>query len=336
VKQGRRVLASRARGVDDQRHAVERARQADQAFSGGVGQQLRRGGRGRDPRRGPRRTVAGVAQTGGFALGFVRRRRQPLQDAGDRLDVPPLTRPGEPAEVQRHRPPGRDRRDQSVHGGLKNARTVPEIGGFADCGVDQRVKRDRPPHHLAPRRAGRRLQGVGRRDGSREARQRVCRDGRKLPSEPSPGAAKVGEGEHDAGADDPHCDLDHPDQGQQENLLVRAAGRAEHVAGDDGGGEAGEPRAIGGEILEQRADKTAGGAPQRQPRQKTDPVLREQGGDDDDRDPADCGSDQPERGLAHRSAKLGLADQRSRRPCPGRIAELQGEGDIEGEANRGP
>ena len=47
-------------------------------------------------------------------------------------------------------------------------------------------------------------------------------------------------------------------------------------------------------------------------------------------------SHQAERALAQRSAELRLADERRGRAGPGRVAQLKREGDVEGEANRGP
>ena len=63
--------------------------------------------------------------------------------------------------------------------------------------------------------------------------------------------------------------------GEHEDLAIRAAGRAELIAGDDRRGEARQRRRVGSEVAQQRGNQRAGRAPQRQTEEKTDAVLRE-------------------------------------------------------------
>ena len=90
------------------------------------------------------------------------------------------------------------------------------------------------------------------------------RNGGEQGGQPAPGAAQIGSGEHDAGADDADADLAGAGDGEHEGLTVQAPDGAELVARDDRRRVAGERRRIGGEVAQQRGDERARGAPQRQ------------------------------------------------------------------------
>ena len=134
----------------------------------------------------------------------------------------------------------------------------------------------------------------------------------------------------------PMPDLAGAGDAEHEGVAVRAAGRAELIAGDDRRRVAGQRRRIGREVAQQRGDEGAGGAPQRQADEKADAVLREARGQHDDRDRAHHGADHAEPALAQRGAEVRLADDRRRGAGPVRVVELEPERDVKGKADRGP
>ena len=336
MKPGQGVLAPGAPGVDDQRQSIESPRRADRARGGGGGEQLRGGRPGLDPNRGLGGGVAGVPQAGSVARGVLGRRRQALQDRLERADGVVVLRSRLSAEMERHCPPGGNRRDQAADARLQDARSIAEVGGFAERRVDHRIERDHPAHHLAPRRARRRLERFGRGDGARQTRDDARGDRGEFDAEPPPGGAEVGQRQDDARAHDAQRDLDHARDGQDDHrLVVGPAGRTEHVACDHRGGEAGEARAIGGEVLQQPADEPAGRAPQGEAGQEADAVLREQRRDHHDRGAAAAVPIRRNEPLRSDAPSCGW--QTSAAVVPAQEgSELKREGDVEGEADGGP
>ena len=148
--------------------------------------------------------------------------------------------------------------------------------------------------------------------------------------------SEIGQGEHDARGDDADADLERAIDGEDEDDAVRASDRPENVDRDDRRGVAGERRGVGGEIAQERRDEGGGRAPERKSDEEGHPILAKEGGKDHDGDGADHGSDHSEHRFAQRRAEHWLADQRGRRRSPGGLAQFKREGDIEGDADRGP
>ena len=225
------------------------------------------------------------------------------------------------AEMDRDRAPGGNRCDQSADAGLEDAGPVAKVAGFAERRVDQRIERDHPTH---PSRAGPRAPSAREARPVETARARPESVAAAIEAHSTPNRRRAAPRSVSArttpGAHDPQRNLDHPRDGQGDHRFqsIRPAARAEHVAGDDRGGEAGEARAVGGEVLPATRRRN------RRPRSKARVRLGSRRG------PVGRGRrsrliassarrrpDQAERAFAQRCPELRLTDQRGGRAGPG-------------------
>ena len=226
--------------------------------------------------------------------------------------------------------------EQAIHGGLQCARAIAQFARFADCFIDGGAERGDAADQFAPNHPD--LQQLRtfahERAGKPVADRR--RDAGKLHCQLAPRMAEIRACQHEAGTDDADADFAGAIDGEHQDIAVGAAGRPEQVRGNDRGRVAGERRPIGGKILQDRGCEPAQRAPQRQSKQEADAALREAGGQDNDRNRTDQRADQPKRCFAQRGTEARLADDRRRRRSPVRFVELEPEGDVKGQAHRGP
>ena len=111
--------------------------------------------------------------------------------------------------------------------------------------------------------------------------------------------AEIGQGQHNAGAQDADANLEGAIDGQDRHVAtVGGADRPQNVAGKNRRRVAGKRRGIGGEITQERGDKGAHCAPQRKSDEKAQPILAKKGGEDHNADRSDNGSDHSERSFA--------------------------------------
>ncbi len=214
---------------------------------------------------------------------------------------------------------------------------IAQVGHLALRFIDGGIEGDDAPQEVSAKRAGLRLRRTDQLQGVSELSGDVGCDRSKPGSETAPRAAEIRPGQDHPGADDADPDLAGAGHGQHEDLpAIRTPHRAELVAGDDGRGVAGERRRIGGEIAQQRGDKPASSAPERQAEEEADPLLWKRGGQRDDHDRPDDGADQAEPALAQGGAEAWLTDDGGGGGGPIGVVELEPKGDVEGEADGGP
>jgi hypothetical protein len=216
----------------------------------------------------------------------------------DEFCVPPSLFMRQPYQVNRDRPPSGQGGEPTVDRRLQDRRMIAQSGGLPDCLVDDRIERGDPPDELPPHRLRFRQVRPGQRQGPGKPSGDLGGDGGEQGGQPASGAAEIGSGKHDAGADDADADLAGAGHREQEGLPVQTPGRAELVARDDRSGVTGERCGICRVVAQERGDERARGAPQCQAHEKGAAVLREARGQHDDRYSADHGADHAKPALA--------------------------------------
>ena len=171
---------------------------------------------------------------------------------------------------------------------------------------------------------------AGIRQQVAEMRQDLAADRVDRGGEPRPRLAEFGQARHRHGAGDSDDDLAGAGDGEDEGLV----GVRDRVARDDRQRVARQREGIGGEVARQRVAERAGGHPQRHADQEADAVLRvdpaehHRGGRPHD------GADHAEETLAQRGPEDRLAHDRRRSAGPGRVVELEREGDEQRQRHR--
>ncbi len=202
--------------------------------------------------------------------------------------------------------------------------------------VDRRVERDDLPYELALNRLHVRQRRSGQCQCGAEPACDLGRQGPEQRREPPWSTAEIRPGKDDSGARDTNPDLAHTGDCECEGFAVGAADGAEFIAGNDRSRVAGQRRCVAREITQQRGDKRADRAPQRQTYEKTGAVLRKTRRQHHDRDPTHQGADHAKPSLAQRRAEKRLAHQRRGRAGPRSVVEFQPKRDVESKTDRGP
>ena len=149
--------------------------------------------------------------------------------------------------------------------------------------------------------------------------------------------AEIGQGQDDARAQDADANLDRAIDRQEQGDIAASdlPDWSENIARKNCRCVAGKGRGIGGEITQERRNESADRAPERKSDEKADPVLAKERGKNDNANRSDNGSDHSEEALRSEAPSTGWQTTRLWSP-PTRVAQLKGEGDVEGETDGSP
>ena len=129
---------------------------------------------------------------------------------------------------------------EAGHRSLQHRRTIAEVGGLADRRIDHRIERNDAPQEVASKPLE--LGKVRARDPKTigEPIHDRRRQRSKLRRELSPRVAEIGQGQHDARAQDAHANLDRAIDREERDVSVGRPDRSQNVACENRRGVAGQ------------------------------------------------------------------------------------------------